>query len=206
MPQWSKRKKRVREKSEKFRTRREQTARDLLEAARRILAAKGYHRARIADIARAARMGVGTFYLYYPTKEALFIELVEDTVQKLKRKFDAARENASGPEALSRERMKTFFRFAQDNRELFRIAFGHEAAFHEVVQRSQEIFAHDIVEGLEEGMRAGVFRQGRADILAQAFIGMSLQAVSWWLTQEEVPMEEVMEELSDFASRAIAAD
>src|SRR5579862_6341808 len=55
--------------------RREQTARHLLEAARAVLATKGYHGTKIVDIARAARVGVGTFYLYYPTKEALFLEL-----------------------------------------------------------------------------------------------------------------------------------
>ena len=62
--------------AERSQRRREQTAGALLEAARRVLSAKGYHGTKIVDIARAASVGVGTFYLYYPTKEALFLELV----------------------------------------------------------------------------------------------------------------------------------
>ena len=75
--------------AERSQRRREQTARTLLDAARRVLAAKGYHGTKIVDIARAASVGVGTFYLYYPTKEALFLELVEDTVARLKTELDA---------------------------------------------------------------------------------------------------------------------
>ena len=50
--------------SDRAQQRRAQTARQLLEAARTVLAAKGYHGTKIVDIARAAHVGVGTFYLY----------------------------------------------------------------------------------------------------------------------------------------------
>ena len=46
----------------RFQRQREQTASDLLEAARNVLAAKGYHGTKIVDIARHAGIGVGTFY------------------------------------------------------------------------------------------------------------------------------------------------
>ena len=42
---------------------------------------KGLHDTKIADIAAAADVGVGTFYLHFDTKEALFDALVEDAVQ-----------------------------------------------------------------------------------------------------------------------------
>lgn len=54
----------------RFGRQRAQSRRALLEAARRVLASKGYHGAEIADIAREADVGAGTFYLDYKTKEA----------------------------------------------------------------------------------------------------------------------------------------
>lgn len=183
----------------RFQQRREQTSRDLLEAARRVLAFKGYHDTKIADIARAANVGVGTFYLYYPTKQAIFLELVEDTVRRLRQEVESVEAKSSDPLERARLGMATFLRFAQDNRELFRIVFGHGSAFHEVVRRAQEQFVQDAVTNIQAGMQAGLFRGKRADLVAQAIIGMALRSVSWWLDQTEVPVEDVSETLIDLA-------
>lgn len=183
--------------------RREQTARHLLDAARTVLAAKGYHGTKIVDIARAAGVGVGTFYLYYPTKEALFLEVVEDTVARLKVELDAVRAAVTDPVEHARTRALTFFRFASDNRELFRIVFGHGASFHDVVRRCQDSFIRDMQESLEIGMASGTFRSADAAVWAQALIGMSLQVVSWWIEQEGVPTEGVARSLSDLALHGI---
>jgi AcrR family transcriptional regulator len=171
----------------------------LLEAARRVLGAKGYHGTKVVDIARAAGVGVGTFYLHYATKEAIFLELVGDTVRRLKAELDAVRAATPDPVEAARKGTETFFRFAQRNRELFRIVFGHEASFHEVVRRSQEMFVLDIEENLLAGKSTGTFRDGNTKIWAQAFIGMSLQVVSWWIEQESIPVEEVTHSLIDLA-------
>lgn len=191
--------------AERFQRQREQTGHDLLEAARTVLGAKGYHGTKVADIARAAGVGVGTFYLYYPTKEAIFLELVEDAVSRLKSELDAVRNHSGEPLERSRAATETFFRFAQENRELFRIVFGHEASFHDVVRRSQEMFTHDVMENLAAGMRSGAFRSGDERIWAHAFIGMSLQVVSWWVEQDGVALADVTRSLSDLAFRGIGS-
>jgi AcrR family transcriptional regulator len=185
---------------------REKTARELLEAARSVLSAKGYHAAKIADIARTAGVGVGTFYLYYPTKKAIFLELVQETVRRLKEELDAVRARVGDAGERSRAATETFFRFAQENRELFRIVFGHGASFHEVVRESQELFVADIKENLLAGMQSGAFRAANADVWAEAFIGMSIQVVAWWIEQEGVPIEEVTRAVTDLALHGIAAD
>jgi AcrR family transcriptional regulator len=55
----------------------------LIRAARRVFEKKGFLDARIADITRSARVSYGTFYTYFPSKEAIFREVVfrvqEDT-------------------------------------------------------------------------------------------------------------------------------
>ena len=191
--------------AERSQRRREQTAGALLDAARRVLSAKGYHGTKIVDIARAASVGVGTFYLYYPTKEALFLELVEDTVARLKAELDGVRGRVSDPIEQSRVRTLTFFRFAQENRELFRIVFGHGASFNDVVRRCQEGFIRDLHDIIAVGIDHGDLRQGDAMIWAQAFIGMSLQVVSWWIEQENVPIEQVAASLSDLALHGMVA-
>jgi AcrR family transcriptional regulator len=49
----------------------------ILEAATRVFAEKGYHRATTKDIARAAKMAEGTIYLYFKNKAELLLALME---------------------------------------------------------------------------------------------------------------------------------
>src|SRR5690242_20988028 len=98
--------------SNRFERRRARTRRDLLAAATRVLAEKGLHATKVTDIAAAADIGVGTFYLHFPDKESLFDAVVEDTIRRLKETVDTARASAAG----AREKMlasnAAFFRFA----------------------------------------------------------------------------------------------
>ncbi len=50
----------------------------LLRSAARLFDRRAYENVAIADIARGARLAKGTVYLYFDTKEALFLELVSE--------------------------------------------------------------------------------------------------------------------------------
>jgi len=189
--------------SNRFQRRRARTRKALLEAARSVLASKGYHGAKIADIAREADVGVGTFYLYYKTKEALFTELVDETARLLKRRLDAVRAQTSDPRQYARASTATFFRFADENRELFRIVFGHGAQFHDAVRRAQARFLTDVRDNLRQGMAQGAFRHNRPEVLAPAFIGLSYQVVSWWIEQDAVSLDEVVDSVLDFVFHGV---
>ena len=187
----------------RLQSRRERTAQELLEAARRVIAVKGYERTKILDIAREAHIGVGTFYLYYPTKQAVLLELVEVTCRKLKADMDALHERVREPDMFIRESTARFLRFAQDNRELMRIVFGHGPDMHEVLKKARQAFLLDTVANLEAGMRAGVFRLNRPDVVAHAVIGLSMQVVSWWLSHQDIPIEEVSATVMDLVFHGI---
>jgi AcrR family transcriptional regulator len=63
--------------------RRAQTRRRLLDAARVVFEHDGYHDARLADIVKEAGLATGTFYNYYPSKEAIFRDLVTQVIADL---------------------------------------------------------------------------------------------------------------------------
>ena len=54
--------------------------RRIQEAARTVFAEKGYQGASIELIARAAQLSVGAIYLYFRSKEDLYVSLIEDTL------------------------------------------------------------------------------------------------------------------------------
>ncbi len=57
----------------------------ILRAAVKVFARKGFHNARVAEIARSAGVADGTIYLYFKNKEDLLISLFEEHVGQLNR-------------------------------------------------------------------------------------------------------------------------
>ncbi len=56
----------------------------ILAAACGVFSAKGYHATSVADILKAARIARGTFYLYFPSKRAIFDELLEQMFSQIR--------------------------------------------------------------------------------------------------------------------------
>ena len=172
----------------RFVRRKARTRQELLGAAVQVLARKGFHDTKITDIAAEADVGVGTFYLHFETKDALFDALVDDTVRRLKAAVDEARLATSDPIERLRSANDAFCRFAERNREVFRIVFGHAAAYHDVIQRAQDLFAADIEENIRDGVAAGAFAPVPTDVAAQAIVGMATQVLSWWTAHGSTPI------------------
>jgi AcrR family transcriptional regulator len=68
--------------------------RRIQEAARTVFAERGYAGASIELIARAAQLSVGAIYLYFRSKEDLYVSLVEDALTVFDVEMGQIRENA----------------------------------------------------------------------------------------------------------------
>src|SRR5215467_10290768 len=63
---------------------------DVLGAARRLYARKGYQQTQMVEIARASELAVGTLYQLFPSKEAILRSLLEDRMDDLVTRVRAA--------------------------------------------------------------------------------------------------------------------
>jgi len=189
----------------RFERRRERTRQELLLAATRVLAEKGLHATKVQDIAAAADVGVGTFYLHFPDKETLFDAVVEDTVRRLKATVDAARVSVRGAREEMLASNAAFFRFAFENREVFKIVFGHAAAYNDLIRRAQALFIADIERTVREGIASGAFGPLPPAVVAQAVVGMATQVLSWWTEHESVPIDTLIETTSTLALGGIVS-
>jgi AcrR family transcriptional regulator len=190
--------------SNRFERRKQRTRAELVAAATRVLARQGLQSTKIADIAAAADVGVGTFYLHFDTKEALYDALVEDAAARLKAEIDAAREGIDDPVAETRAATEAMCRFARDNREVFKLVFDPGASHHDVVRRAQALFAQDIEQSIRRGIERGVFGAVPPAIAAQALVGMSTQLLAWWTEHEAVPVEWLNETIVTLTLRGLS--
>jgi AcrR family transcriptional regulator len=147
---------------------------------------------------------VGTFYLYYPTKDALFLELVKETAQALKEEIDQARAQVEDLVEKIRVANLAFFRFARDHREVLKIVFGHGNTFNELLRQVYGGFIMDAAERVAEGAQKKVFRPLPPQVVANALVGMSAQVVSWWIEQDGPSAEEMAETMTGFVLHGLA--
>ena len=75
----------------------DQTRQRILDAAADIFAAKGYHEAAVDDIVRASATSKGAVYFHFPSKEQLFLALIDAMADRLLRAVDKAIAAADDP-------------------------------------------------------------------------------------------------------------
>lgn len=177
----------------RFDRRREKTRVDLLDAAERVIARKGYHDTRIADIATDADVGLGTFYLHFKTKNEIFIELIAKGAQSLRGKLAEAKAGFNSPADMLRITITTILDAAAESPEGFRIVFGHSPAFLDLMVRVHETFINDLRDELAPAIGA------RAEVVANLTVGMLSQAISWLLERGDLPLDELKDTTVNFA-------
>jgi AcrR family transcriptional regulator len=99
---------------------------DILAAAKKVFARKGYHATTIADIAKAAKLSYGSIYWYFDSKEALFHALVESEGQALRDHVTEAMlvtPARGAPDAPFRAAVRTTFEFFESDRALVKLLF-----------------------------------------------------------------------------------
>jgi AcrR family transcriptional regulator len=97
----------------------------LIDAGRDVFTRQGLEEATIAQITAAADVGFGTFYLYFPTKEALYRAVVSTGFRDLGGQLEAVVPADSTPwRAALRAGVETLFRFAMEHRDLFLLMFA----------------------------------------------------------------------------------
>ncbi|MFC8682531.1 TetR/AcrR family transcriptional regulator [Microbacterium ureisolvens] len=128
----------------------EATRRRLLEAAEQVFADQGYHEASIVKITERAGIGLGTFYLYFDSKQSIFEALVLDLNRRVRHSMSEAMEGASGRLEAERAGFAGFFRFTAEHPALYRVVREAEFVSPEVLRTHYT----RIVEGYEAGLRA----------------------------------------------------
>jgi len=162
---------------------RAETRRRLIEAGTECFARHGLHGTTSTQIARAAGVAAGTFYLHFADKQALFRAIAFDTLARLRDRMAAAADAAGGDvQRQLRARMETLVAFAEEQRDLVRIVFGRG---HEAGALAAEM-ADALFPGVETRLRDRI-AEGLADpglhaaVAAQSLLAMWTRVVAWWV-------------------------
>lgn len=186
----------------------EATRRKLLEAAEEVFAGLGYHEASIVKITERAGIGLGTFYLYFDSKQQIFEELVVDLNRRVRHSMSEAMAGASGRIEAERAGFEGFFRFTAAHPALYRVV--REAEF--VSPEMLRLHYTRIVDGYEAGLRAAQ-REGDVDealdpeVTAWALMGagelIGMRYLLWERDEQDNPPSAMPEAVIDHMTRFI---
>ena len=171
--------------AEKSRARREQ----ILDAAFHTFALRGYRDTAMDEIAAAADTSKGGVYFHFPTKEAIFRELMRTTADRLAAKVERAVAVETDPiaraEAALRTVLGTFAGHRTMARLLFVDALGAGRPFNAETNALHDRFARMIASYLDEAVTAGAILPIDTALTAIAWFGALNEVVARWLLVEE---------------------
>ncbi|MBN1303113.1 MAG: TetR/AcrR family transcriptional regulator [Anaerolineales bacterium] len=166
----------------------------ILEAAAQVFAAKGYHDTKVDDIVSKSKTSKGAFYFYFPSKQDIFMALVDafaDLLEnQLKTRLDAQASGIARMDAALRVCLDTFGQY----RALAKIALvqatGLGEAFEEKRRAINERFSRVIRDNLDRAVADGSIPALNTEVAARAWIGALNEIVlSWVYTATPDPAE-----------------
>jgi AcrR family transcriptional regulator len=109
----------------KKRKEREREARknDILEAAKTVFFERGFQAATMDQIAEAAELSKGSLYLYFPSKEELYVSILVEGMEILCDRFENAVKGIGAWEEKLGNIAMAYYGFYQGNKNYFKILF-----------------------------------------------------------------------------------
>ncbi|MET0388751.1 MAG: TetR/AcrR family transcriptional regulator [Polyangiales bacterium] len=147
----------------------------ILLAAESVFCARGYSDASIADVIDAAQISRGTFYLYFDSKDALYLELIERFTGLVTKALQVVDTRDPDPAARILENVRRIVDVALSHPELTQLVLresrGLNQALDERLDRLYD-FLHSMVVGvLVNGASCGLTRKVYEPVIATALIG-----------------------------------
>ena len=169
--------------SKRLTQRGEKTRLQLLEAAEHVFGAVGFERAAISEITRRAGVALGTFYIYFPNKQVVFTELVDELGARLRRVLAQKVTGAGTRLQIERAGFKAFFEFAAEHRSLYKIVRQAEFVDEVVYRRYYEQLGAAYAKGLARAMDDKEIVRRDPEVIAYALMGIAdmvgMRFVNW---------------------------
>lgn len=150
----------------------ERRRQQVLDVACTVFANRGFHATSMDDIAAAAGVTKPVLYQHFPSKRALFIELLDELGRRLLDELEQATSSAHSGRERVEAGFAAYFRFVTSNEAAFRVLFGasarNDSDFADVIERLLDEVASAVsllidIEGTVEHRR----------VLAHALIGIA---------------------------------
>ena len=172
---------------------------------------RGYRDTAVDEIAAAAETSKGGVYFHFPTKEAIFRELVKTTADRLAIKVERAVAEQSDPIARADAALRTVLLTFAGHRTMARLLFvdamGAGRVFNAETNALHDRFAGMIAGYLDDAVATGAIPPIDTALTGVAWFGALNEVVArWLLVDDPAPLETVYPTLRALLLRSVGVD
>ncbi len=162
----------------------------ILIAAREVFCEIGYEVATVRDIIRRTTLASGTFYNYFPDKQTILREIIEEFTTRLRQRVHEMRARATTLEELLRVAyLATFQSYAEDET-VVRLMTRNEGAIRELVMSLVlKPAVEELAEDLRQKSREGIVPPVDIDYVSRAGVAIAAEVGSGMLEREPMDVE-----------------
>jgi AcrR family transcriptional regulator len=148
----------------------------ILRAAREAFCELGFGATTVRDIVRRTDLASGTFYNYYPDKDALLEELIQDFQLELRRRVHEAREAAETLEDLLRSAFRTCFEIFIEDEVVLTLLMRNAGEIEDRMSiKALDPAAEDLANDLRAKARQGIVPKMDFELVAGAAVAVSTE-------------------------------
>jgi len=180
---------------------------EIINTAINVFSRKGYHRTKVQDITQALGISTGTFYIYFPNKRELFIEVVDDVLRTIL--GDAADAIKTEKDLMKRWllRGKAFYEnYTKYNEILYQLraeTAGEDRWAQEKTKKIYHELTKPLIREARQAIDQGLFRKVDPDLLGYAMTGL-IEIMSLRTTLDrKYSFEEIMAFIHDLISKGL---
>jgi TetR/AcrR family fatty acid metabolism transcriptional regulator len=185
----------------------------ILEAALEVFAAKGFHEAKVTEIARTAGIADGTIYLYFKNKDDLLISLFESRLEQINSGLRAQLAETSNPSEQVESFIRYHLRLAEQSPMLaafITVELRRSAKFiKEYAKKQLTEYLDQLGRVIERGKEDGSFRnEVSTGILKHLVFGALDHTCQIWVVnphRRPEDLHEVGDQLTELVLRSISA-
>jgi len=166
---------------------------EILQAAEKIFATKGFFHSSMSEIAGAAEFGTGTLYKYFRSKEDLYFTLIDEKTEEVNRLIlDELSQESSAVDRIKRV-LRLQLEFMERNRNFFKIYISERNRFEWTVKDDLGKGIHDkmiayidfLARVMKQGIKDKEFKPLDPVDMAHAFVGIVNSFLFEWLIRSQ---------------------
>ena len=175
----------------------------IINAAIKVFADKGFYNSKVADVARVAGVADGTIYLYFKGKDDLLISLFESKMEQILDRFTSTLQASSSATEKLRHFIHLHFQMIEEDQnlaEVFQVELRQSSKFLKDYHNQKFIdFLNIIGQIIKEGKLSGEFRQDiRINTTKLAIFGAVDEIARQWIltTEPKSQLKDIATELT----------
>lgn len=182
----------------------------ILDSALNLFSRKGYHDTRMDEIVEESETSKGAIYFHFPSKERLFLALMDQFASLLERRIREAIEQED--EGMQRVRaaltacLDTFGKYRLPAKIMLVQAVGLGAIFEKKRLEVNDHFANLIRTYLDEAIKVGDIAPVDTEIVSHAWMGAIYSVVIRWVYTGEPEPERILSTLLPVLLRSVNYD